>query len=464
MRNSTKRVLNLVYYYIINFTLTLVQEILMLLNIRKDMDIHSVKHRYGNLAPMLVSSLILLFGLSLNVLAITPNAGMNGFSANAHTIAEVVGATGSAVSVEFHSILAANHTWTARRYSISQNISHAYGSPIKITMDLSDNSLSEAAIRFVSRNEEALGFVGVDPIIRSIAAPPNYKVVSVYAEFEGIPIYDSYAILSINLRGELALLKAQGFDGNAIGSFSISERQAIEYAREALNAPDGSVVAQQIYYPSTDNDQIVLLPAFEIQIDTPQPAFQPTAFINATDGSLLASENRVRFIDVTGNISGSHHPMYGLDEPEQEVFQRDGIRVDGELVTVSDENGDFQFEIVDDDLPAELSSMLLGWWANVAVWQNNGWVRGASFDVEIENGEEAIDIVWDDDNSRIDERDLYVHVNIIHDFFKDLVPEWEGMDYPMLAVCNLEMDNAFSNGQGIFFGRRDQLGEFGNLC
>lgn len=440
----------------------------MLLNRRKDLYSTTIGHRIGWLIPMLVLSLTLLLGMAITSSAITPLADVNALTANVPSTDEVVGAAGVASLSVIHSDLGPDQMWTVRRYGNSQSISHGFGSPIRITEDITDNGLSESAIRFVRQNEEALGFAGVDLIISSITSPPNYKVVSISANIEGISIYDAYVILSINERGELALLKARGFSNRVTGSFSIGLQRAIDHARTEMNAPNGEVTSNRVYFPVIENNRISLTPAYQIEINTPNPSFQPRAFIDAGDGTLLAAENRIHFVELAGTTNGMYHPMYGVEEPEQGLFPDERLNINGNNL-FSDENAEFIREVDGDDLPVDFNAILRGRWVDVQVWDEDeaDYNPNGSINLEIEDVEEAVEIVWDDETSFEAERDLFFHVNRAHTFWKELVPNWNRMDYPILAVCNLGgegmeglEDNAFSSGQGIFFGRGNQFDNF----
>ncbi|HHE47328.1 MAG TPA: hypothetical protein ENL08_06490, partial [Bacteroidetes bacterium] len=123
----------------------------------------------------------------------------------------------------------------------------------------------------------------------------------------------------------------------------------------------------------------------------------------------------------------------------------------------SDVDGEFEYDVNPGFLPIRILTEL----------------RGRYVDVDYEDGDDGqltlriddldtLQLIWDENHARDDERSLFYHVNFIHDFWKHLDEELRDLDFPMLAVCMYGefFDNAFYSGRGIYFGGGDQMDNF----
>ena len=360
-------------------------------------------------------------------------------------------------------------SWSAKRYSGSGSIALSYGEPVLIVQDVKDQSLvADGAMKFALGILDDLGLKGCDLRLSGIdRVLEKITVVSLEPVIDGVRVFDGYIILSLNIRGELTLLKARGFGSGISGSFALSGKTAITRARKASGISRGPASHEKIYLPVRNSQgELVLRCAYRIVLDGPDPAFQPVIFVDAATGEISAAENRVCTIEFSGVTHGLYHPLYGRDDEEDGPFRMEWIEVAGDNRVTSGEDGEFAFEVDEDDLPVTVASSLSGDWVDVQVLDEDGqnYNPQASFEIEVDADEEPIDIHWNEDNAREDERTLYASVNRIHDYWKSIEPDSERMDYPILAVCNVfgggMEDNAFSSGIGIFFGRGNQCDNF----
>ena len=161
---------------------------------------------------------------------------------------------------------------------------------------------------------------------------------------------------------------------------------------------------------------------------------------------------------VEGHVSGKIFLNDGNDTLTAKAFR-------SESIALIDYNGN-QRNITDTDLTgyyffndtgAELRFELIGPFARAGNYQTNSAVVTSPFS-------DTVNYTWDynSSNTHLDEVNVFYHVNLIHDYFKQALGYTEpnryqgnGMDYPMfVTVHNLDSENAFySPGtQGLYFG------------
>ena len=357
-----------------------------------------------------------------------------------------------------------NHIWHTFRYGNSGTIAIAVGKPLQLVDDVNNRkSVELASIEFAMRHASQFGITGCKPVVESIHSVIDLTVVSLKFQVDIKEVYDGYLILSLNKKGAIASIKARGFGSQTSGSFIISNTKATSIALKAIGVKKGECKAEPIYFPTNDGrNGIILRAAFKVTVNTSDPSLQPVLFVDAESGKILAAENRVYHIEIEGNTEGYHFPLYGTEDGVLAEFPYELVDIAGQGEGYSDAEGSFAIEVNPDNAPFLLTALLQGRWAEVREFdENDGF-----FEAEVD-GENEVAVTWDDENSRADERNLYFHVNFIHDFWVELDQGFDGLDYPLLAVCGIggegyeELeDNAMSGPGGIYFGRGNRCDNF----
>lgn len=360
--------------------------------------------------------------------------------------------------------------WQAYRYSNTGTVARASGKPIQIIHNLLNRDVIERCVNdFVSQHEADFGLKGCEMKVVSIETSLNWTIVTLQPQIYAIPVYDGYVVLSINQNGALASLKARGFGADVNGDFMLGEKDAARIAQKAIQVKSMKTDILRVYLPQRDlKGSIILRSAYQVTVATVDPGLQPVLFVDALNGDILAAENRVYFEQLEGQIEGQYFPNYGTEDLEQDRFPYEWLEVADVDSSFSDDEGIFSFEVNPDDSPFDLTTALRGLWVEVHPWDVDNADIGeiASLEMEIEELED-VEILWNEDNAGDDERNLFYHVNFVHDYWTNLEHEFDGLDLPMLAVCGLGgpgmeqyEDNAFSSGQGIYFGRGRQCDNF----
>ncbi len=355
--------------------------------------------------------------------------------------------------------------WSTLRFNNTGAISRTFGSPLPFARNIHDKSgIENSAKKFAKSWAKEFHFGDCDFKIESIRKVLDLTIVIIQPEIDGIQVYDAFLTLCVNKFGEIATIKAQGFGSDISGSFKIGQDAALFIAEKQSGEKTLESDISKIYMPvSTQNGIIALRCAWSVELSTAKPPVQPTFILDAETGEVIASENRISFDVMNGTTKGLYLPLFGPDEPELDVFAFQWLDVEGGETAFTDVDGEFEMEVDIDHAPFGIESKLRGRWVETIRFPNeNSAVQNFDID-EIED----VEIVWDDDNSFPDERNLYWHVNFIHNYWVNLENEFDGLDYPLIAGSNLGgeglevyEDNAFSSPDGIFFGRGNMYDNF----
>lgn len=339
--------------------------------------------------------------------------------------------------------------WQAFSYVRTDNFALLFGKPVAFIEDIHDrNLINEKTIQLLSEISHDFGIEKCSYRLESIDYVRNWISVLLTPLHEKRSILGSYINLSINQKGEIALIKGKGFGGNYSGGFTLDLSTIERIAQKLFPQEIIKLDSEKIWFPVQRLDKIILSCSYKIEITTTQADLQPTIYLNAGSGEILAAENRVNYDNIIGTVGGSIKRFYPRDDEEDEIFIDEWIAYNNNNL-FSDDEGRFNFEVNPDDAPYGLRSQLRGRWVDVNFADGND----ALLTVNLERPGN-IELTWNDENSRVDERGLYYHTNFIHNYFKELDPDFEGMDYPVPATAmhGNNYDNAFWNGWGMFFG------------
>lgn len=354
---------------------------------------------------------------------------------------------------------AADAVWQALDYEGTRIVALATGAALPlIDKGASDDELRAAAVRFASDNAVTFGLAGCELSAAAVHRVRDGSVVTVRPALTGIPIYSGFVILSINRNGALALVKAQGFGAERSGRFNLSERTAVAKAAIAAECDESDYSVERYWLPQRNlTGERYLLPCYVVSFTPSDALRRPAVFVNADDGSIIAIENRVYYDQLNGQIDGLYKPLYARDDDARSPFPDEWLRLSGAGEQYTNDEGGFSFEVNQNQLPVTLTTELRGRWVNVDY--DDG--ADARFQAQI-GGLDPVVIIWDENRARDDERNLYYQVNFIHSFWKGLDPGFDAMDYPVSAVCQYgdHYDNAFWNGQGLYFGGGGEMGNF----
>ncbi len=355
-----------------------------------------------------------------------------------------------------------NEAWQAFRYEHG-GIALAVGKPFSLNVNsLNDEEISKSILGLVEKIADDLNMKGYEFEIENLKYLDDALIVMVKPTFQKVDIYGGFVVVGLDRFGRVSQIKAQGYGKEFEGSFQITWQDAFLYSTNLFKRRTLELEqASRIWLPYQQNDGTSVLKAcWMVDIDSDEPGFRPTVFVEAQSGAILAVENRVQYERLDGQVLGRYKPRYAGDSLRQDVFPYE--RVDyGQTTVYGDREGRFFFEVNQNLAPFDIRTQLRGRWVDV------NWEDGPDANMRIQVRQIApFTMIWTEQNSRDDERSLYYHVNFIHSFWKALDPGFNGMDWAVPATCCYgdNYDNAFWNGQGIFFGDGGEMDNFALYC
>jgi Zn-dependent metalloprotease len=345
--------------------------------------------------------------------------------------------------------------WQIYRYENSNYIALMVGKPIPILKNINDDHQVKIAVNEIfSSLKQELGLINHQGVVSEIHRPKNLVSVLVHPEINNTPVYGANTVFTFNSRGELISVKANGYGDEVTGSFDISESTAIESARKLTGISHGAIRSSKVFLPVISEGIVRLHAVHHIELDSDHPGYQPELFINSESGEVLAAENRVYYDRVEGQVTGSYQLLYPDGEGGASSF-RDELMTVANQQNYTNANGNFSFNVDPNDAPYTLNTALRGRWVTV-IYEDGDNAR-INYRVNRPGEENPI---WSDDNSRIDERNLYYQTNFMHAWYKELDPNFDGLDFAIDAICEYEnnYNNAMWYGRGMAFGNGNVLG------
>jgi hypothetical protein len=174
--------------------------------------------------------------------------------------------------------------------------------------------------------------------------------------------------------------------------------------------------------------------------------------VHAVTGRILGIYNTVNTDNASGTVEGPFHPYNLWDDLDQGEFRYQEVHVDNFSAT-TDVNGQFQITGLETGNGYTLSAALEGPYANV----ERQFDTPASYEAAIVAPWDGI-LLWNTmEHGHIDEFNVFYHTNWIHDWYKALDADFDGLDYSVRVVVAMTdppmmRENAFWGGNMMAFG------------
>jgi len=343
--------------------------------------------------------------------------------------------------------------WSAYRFSATGTIALTIGKPLTIRgSDIVDKALS-----FLDRNREEFGLGYSSLVLQSHSVIGNLTVVAVRPSVPDIRIWNSAIVLIFNRDQQLISVKGRGYGSDVIAPFSLTESHASISALSAYGSAVDSMNFEQWYLPVGDPSHITLHPIWRVALYPPEPDRRPVYYVSALDNSILASEETVINTRFEGTVRGQYNGLHIKDPAVIAPFPDLIVRLVNIGTVISSSDGSFATEVNNAVQQVRMNAELKGRWVSVDNFKGADAFYDNTVDVDTHPT-----IFWESQNSRSDERMLYVHTNIIHSHWKKIDPGYNALDYSMPAVCGFgeRYDNAFWNGEGMYFGSGGEYANF----
>jgi hypothetical protein len=224
--------------------------------------------------------------------------------------------------------------------------------------------LSESFVR-ASGDLLAARWEDVRPAVVEFRA--GHWIVILQQESQGIEVVGGRIDLRFSAAGELTLFGADIFPAPAAKALpTLGRDQILASARRGLPDLADGTPAPMLAEPElvllpllsgeprdmgvrkaaprdrVSPDDLRVRPAYRVRVKTDNPPGDWLTFVDAATGQILERTNQVRFIAVTGDVTGEIHPLTGLDPPvtvdfpDQQMFGGD---VTGTVVSYNFESG-----------------------------------------------------------------------------------------------------------------------------
>jgi len=191
---------------------------------------------------------------------------------------------------------------------------------------------------------------------------------------------------------------------------------------------------------------------YDVKIETSNPIGKYTSFVDAHSGNIIWRLNNVQNEVTIVNVKGLVKNKYSYDTTKLIPFPNQYFNV-GPDRDLTDRNGTWSTN----DISAQktITAKMEGPWAKVqylsGTYQNPIYEDSASFSGSIMPGNNFA-LNWNDNNSHLIERMLFYHANYIHDYLKNLDPDFDGLDLQaMIYITQSQSPNAGALGENIIF-------------
>jgi len=339
--------------------------------------------------------------------------------------------------------------WTFLIDKQTGTVHRAFGDAVKLLDAVDYQTVRTASLQFLRDNENIFEMDVNNLDISRIKNVGNKWYVGFKQFYKGIEVLLSEVELRFADNGNLSNF---GMVYYPVRNVDVSNLN-ISKSEAELFATIGVKYNQQTDVIESDDD-IYILPyttlsgieyrvVYRVEIKTSEPIGHYFAYVDAHSGETLWRQNMVFNANKFHN-HGDVKPRFGNDIPVDMPFEHMNVRINGTKYE-TDENGSFDFDIQDS---ATVNASFEGKWAKITL--TRGTQQTASFSKKIGPADD-LELLWDDDNSHVTERNLFYHANAVHDYVRDLDTGLTAMDFQLSVTVDFsgQSPNAYSGGKNI---------------
>jgi hypothetical protein len=311
------------------------------------------------------------------------------------------------------------------------------------------------AREWIRANADLLGTSGEDLETVSVAHGLGKWGIVFRQVYEGLPVLGGRAHVVMTETGRIYNFGSDAYPGIDISTEPVlTKEEALGIAQRSVGFVAGRdevrLEGELVVIPDPTGGVVTHHLAYRNQVRVEDPLGVWTTYVDAHTGDILGRWNEIQFVDFQGNSRGDIEDFSYCDGSFQRPVANQNISISGVGSTTTDANGDFTVPYGGTD-PKTISAEFLGPYLNV----NNQAGPDASFTGTITPGQ-FFQIDWNDGNSQVDERDVWLHANRIHDWLKEIDPGMTQADYSMLARVSInDACNAYWDGYSINFYRQN---------
>lgn len=315
-----------------------------------------------------------------------------------------------------------------------------------------------AALDFRTRHATLLGARDAELAITRWRRGANSWHATWSQRYDGDVVVDCFLDLTLHDSGHVIAFQSSLLPAPADAVHGpVSADRARAVCEAHVGAPLRVESARRVWVPEKTTGDSVFVSAWEFDLHNGHGA-RWLARVDAGTARLLFFESQLRFERLDGAASGDVKPLYADDVSEVRPFPWLGLRLHGSTgapaTTFTNVDGGYHFTVPSGEY--ELASDLDGRF--VAVSNDAIDEAWPSFERAVSVPDQQ-DVHWDTSNSRDDERTIYFHTNVIHDYVRRRF-DFEPLDFPVPAVAavrnpnngNANYANAFWDGTRMGFG------------
>jgi len=312
--------------------------------------------------------------------------------------------------------------------------------------DLARNFLASEASPWVKADELSLLRASQDR---------NGWWVQYTQRYRGLRVVDARAYARISSAGSVPLFGIQLQPNIDIETTPVLDETAARSAALADFPPETNsdiATVEQVILPVSRNGDRDYRSAYLITFRTRNPFGSWEAYVDARTGDLLWRRSLLQAIDVTGSVSAGIEPLTQGDTIEVRALPHITVELaDTGFIadTVTAMDGSFLLSAPSGG-PHTLNLGLSGPFGFV-----DNYTYGNPFlEIDIDPDSNSVfPIVFNDTNSRVQDRDAFYWAMRGHDYIREVDPDFSALDYSMYLITDYpdQQCNAFWDGHGLVF-------------
>jgi hypothetical protein len=264
--------------------------------------------------------------------------------------------------------------------------------------------------------------------------------------WQGHQVLESELTFRVSQEGLLLMAGSDLHTGISAPAPRLGANEAAEFARSASVEHEviGLEVADDwVLLPMLGEKGFAFRPVWPVRLDLADAEQRWQLFIDAVEGQILWSWNRVRYLE--GSLHGLVEEQQPSDADLPQPLPHLYFELDGAEL-VSDEAGNWIWPDATGDGPWSLSGSFYGRYAQI---QNQAGPNSSFSLLVDESGQTQ---VVETDQASIVELDAYHHTTRVHDFIKNMDDSFTGLDEALPVRININQTcNAYWDGSSINF-------------
>ncbi len=338
-----------------------------------------------------------------------------------------------------------NPTWKAEFDERTGTPRRSFGSPIDV--DVSNDPVQVAEVFL--QHQLSQYTKDIDLRFNNVSETDKYYYIDFQQYHEGAPVLFSRATVRLNKQFEVVM-------------YGLEIHPDIDATTKGMNDQVSAIAAidQAFKNPVADVDfvrEVAVLPVpvdgrYEYKIVRAATVATEevhwfgsyTVFIDAKSNEILYRSSNLHNVEHQFEVSGDVTYTNPHEEEGPANLQYLRLELDNGNTYYSDVNGEFT---IDETLPVSGTLHLDGKWSYI---QDTEQGRRISERVTITSN---TDVIGFSSEVGLEEVSAYYHVNIVHDYMKQYLEDFSGLDEPLQTNVNLSSGscNAYYDGESINF-------------